>query len=88
MARPRKLTSVQEAELRGMAVAARAESRYRGHGSCQGRQGLNATEALWIEAAERFGIELSVRSIQRLLNELGLEYWRRGQGGIWLEARR
>jgi transposase len=85
MARPRKLTPEQEAELRSIALEARAVGP-RGYGNSLGAFGPNATEVIMIEAAERFGVEFSQSGMLALLRRLGLVYEQRSQGGFWVEG--
>jgi hypothetical protein len=87
MARPRKLTPEQEAELRAVALRARAIGG-RGFGNSLGSFGPNATEVIIAEAAERFGAEFSQSGMLALLRRLGLVYEHRAQGGFWVEAGR
>jgi hypothetical protein len=88
MARPCRLTTAQQAELRLAALEARADSPFRGRGATMGRAGRNATEVLIDLAHQRWGVEFSPRGMQKQLNRLGLEYLHLAQGGFWIEAAR
>jgi transposase len=80
------LTPEQQAELRRAALVARADTMHRGHGWSTGKRGRNATEALVDLVRERWGVEIGVRGMQKLLGRLGLAYVRLNQGGHWREA--
>jgi transposase len=86
MGRPCKLSPAQQADLRREALAARAETTYRGYGRIGGAVGRNATEVLCELMRERYGVRLSVRGMEAQLHRLGLKYQPQAQGGRWRES--
>jgi transposase len=87
MARPSLLTPEQQAEVRRLALRARAESTHRGRGATGGACGRNPTEIVRAFIAETYGVEYTERGVQKLLGRLGLVYEHRAMGGFWAERR-